>query len=118
MKLRKTLAGVALVGSLTVGGYAGVAYAQNATPTNPAGQTQTACDKAHNRLIRVHSRIDALKDRIATAETRVGELRASGDNTRADKIAKRIDAGNARLIKLEDRDATIEARVAQSCTQT
>ena len=115
MSIRKALAGMALIGTLTVGGYAGVANAQTAAPINPVEQTQASCDKAHDHLVRLHSRIDALKDRIAKAEARVDQLRASGHNDRADRLAKRIDAGKDRLAKLETRVAAIEARVDQHC---
>jgi len=118
MNIRKALAGMALMGTLTVGGYAGVANAQTTAPTNPTTQTQTSCDKAHDRVARLHSRIDALKDRIAKAEARVDELRANGHNDRADRLAKRIDTAKDRLAKLETRVADIEARVDQRCAPT
>src|SRR5438477_4102044 len=93
MNISKALAGLALIATLTVGGYAGVADAQTAAPTNPTTPTQTTCDKAHDHVARLHSRIDALKDHIAKAEARVDQLRASGHNDRADRLAKRIEAG-------------------------
>jgi hypothetical protein len=115
MNVRKALAGMALIGTLTVGWYAGVANAQTAAPTNPTTPTQPTCDKAHDHVARLHSRVDALKDRIAKAEARVDQLRASGHNDRADRLARRIEAGKDRLAKLETRVAAIEVRVDQRC---
>lgn len=116
MNIRKALAGMALTGTLAVGAYAGVANAQTAAPTNPTTPTQASCDKAHDHVVRLHSRIDVVKDRIAKAEVRVDQLRTDGHNDRADRLAKRIEAGKDRLAKLETRLAAIEARVDQHCT--
>jgi chromosome segregation ATPase len=118
MNIRKPLAGMALVATLTVGGYAGIANAQTTTPTNPTQQTPTSCDKAHDHIAHLHSRIDTLKDHIAKAEARIDALRAAGHNERADKLAKHIEALKDRLAKLETRLAAVETRVDQHCPAT
>ena len=116
VNVRKIAAGIALAGALTVGGYAGVANAQTTSASTATTAAQPSCDKADSHLTKLHHRIDALKDRIAKAEARVGVLRASGHNDRAEKVAKRVEAGKDRLATLQARVTTIEQKCGVSTT--
>jgi len=116
MNIRKALAGMALVGTLTVGGYAGVATPQTTAPTNPTAQNQTSCERAHDHVARLHSRIGALKDRIARPKGASTKLRATATTTgRPAREAHRHRKGP--LDKLETRVAAMEARVDQRCAR-
>jgi hypothetical protein len=115
MNIRKSLASLAIAGTL-VGGFASVASAQADPPPNPpAGRHHSTCQNANDLLARLHQRIDAVKARIAKGEARVDQLRSEGKNEQADALARRIDAATDRLSRFEARLAKVEARVAEHC---
>jgi hypothetical protein len=115
MNIRKTLASLAIAGTL-VGGFASVASAQaDPAPNPPAGQHHFTCETANDLLARIHQRIDAVTARIAKGEARVDQLRSEGKNDQADALARRIGTATDRLSKFEARLAKVEARVAEHC---
>lgn len=115
MKLRHTLAGLAIAGSLTAG-FVGVAGAQTDSSSSSAPTTHVfSCDTAKDHLARLHTRIDALKDRIAKAEARIDQLRKDGRNDLADALAKRVERAKDRLARVEARVDRVQQRIDNRC---
>lgn len=115
MKLRKTLAGLAISGALTAG-FIGVAAAQTNSGSSGAPPAhEFNCDTAKDHLARLHTRIEALKDHIAKAEARVDQLRKEGHNDRADALAKRVERAKDRLSRLEARLDRVQKRIDERC---
>jgi chaperonin cofactor prefoldin len=115
MKLRKTLAGLVVAGSV-VGGFAGLASAQTAAnpPAPPTAHT-FSCDTAKDHLVRLQKRVDVIKGQIAKAEARIDQLRKEGHNDRADALAKRVERAKDRLAKAEARIDTVTKRINEHC---
>lgn len=115
MKLRTTIAGLAITGVLTAG-FIGVADAQtNSTSSGAPTTHEFNCDTAKDHLARLRTRIEALKDHIAKAEARVDQLRKDGHNDRADALAKRVDRAKDRLSRLEARLDRVQKRIEDRC---
>jgi hypothetical protein len=115
MKIRKSLAGLTLAGSLALG-FAGVAGAQTSSDAPPAPKARTIdCTTAPDRLAKAHERLDAAKARIAKAEARIDQLRSNGHGDRADVLAARLAKANDKLAEMAARLDAVTAKVAAHC---
>lgn len=105
MKLRRTLAGLALASSILVG-TAALADAEPVTsPTSPTTPTASPahgskCDKARAGL---QKRVDMMKAHIAKIETRIAQLRKEGHDKRADALAKGLQRAKKQLANAQTR---------------
>jgi hypothetical protein len=115
MKIKKSLVGLAIAGSLAIG-FAGVAGAQTSSGDLAAPATRTLnCETAPGRLAKAQERIDTANARFAKAEARIEQLRSNGHTERADKLAARIAQAEERLAKAETRLGEVTAKVAAHC---
>jgi hypothetical protein len=117
MNIRKTVAGLALAGALTVAG-AGSAFAQtdpsSSSPPFPRHPNLT-CPEAIQRVATAQGHLDQLKAAVADLRVLRDQLVAEGHTQWAQRLTDVIQRFEARIAKVQDRLTNAEQRVREQC---
>jgi hypothetical protein len=117
MSIRKTIAGLALVGAMTVGAGA-TAFAQTdpstSSPPFPNHPNVTCADAVH-WAADAQARLDALKARLDAVKARRDRLVAEGHVARAKLLTDRIQIIQARIDFAQDKLSLLEKGIRDHC---
>ncbi|MGI8662488.1 MAG: hypothetical protein ACR2LQ_04645 [Acidimicrobiales bacterium] len=117
MNVRKTIAGFALVGAVTVGGAAS-AFAQS-NPSSGAPpfpkHPDVTCAQAVTKVADFQARLDHAKSRVEDAKARRDRLVADGHPDQAQKLTDKIQKAEPRIAGAQDKLTKIEQTVKDHC---
>jgi hypothetical protein len=116
MSIRKTIAGLALVGAMTVGGGA-AAFAQTDPSSSPPfpKHPNVTCADAVQWAAGAQARLDGLKARLDQARARRDRLVAEGHTERAKLLTDRIQIIQARINLAQDKLSRLESAIRDRC---
>lgn len=113
MDIRKTLAGLALAGTLALGGATAASAQADPAPT-PASHP-VACNRAEVRVEVLQTRLNIVGDRITELQKLHDQLVSQGHDQAAQKVADFITKAQNRLNTLQTRLDKVKDRIAEYC---
>ena len=118
MKIRTTIAGLALAGAVTLGG-TGIASAQT-DPSSPPfpNHPNVTCEQAVSRTAQAQAHLDRLKGKVADLKVRRDRLVAQGELDRAQHLNQVIEWAEGRIAEAQQKLVKVEQVVRDHCGAT